>query len=403
MTAHYLSANCRGLRDACHQGNIVYARNLIKNGYNVNATDVNGNTPLILAAYNGHLNIVKLLIQKGANVNLSNNDFHTPLELAVINGHLNIVKILIKEKNVVNAFFLALTSENIEIAKYLLDQGVHVQTTDLQTIDIYSCLQLMSSYRGFKEFTIDLLEKVKNFQKVDEAGNTRLLVAIAMGFEELTLSLIEKTNNFDHANEDGNMALHLAIQKGFEDLALILIEKTNNFDHANKAGNTPLLWAIKKGYEELALILIEKTNNFDKANKAGNTPLLWAIEKGLAELANAIKEKVNEKKLYDLHIKQVLNDNKRLVFCDYCKNNIAINLHQEWIMHNSECRRRYNENRIVASHSQPARSRSARSRYEKKQSENVRKAVECRFCKNIIENSKLSKHMNTCISNPTND
>ena len=86
------------LHAACFCGqkdNIVQL--LLKAKANVNALDIQGYTPLCIAAGKGHEKIVELLISAGADIELEKNIIGcTPLFFAVIMGHLEVVKILIQ-------------------------------------------------------------------------------------------------------------------------------------------------------------------------------------------------------------------------------------------------------------------------------------------------------------------
>ena len=63
-------------------GKIDIVKDALNNGFNVNSTDVNKRTTLMLAAYNGHREIVELLIDKGADVNLTDTIHRTALMFA---------------------------------------------------------------------------------------------------------------------------------------------------------------------------------------------------------------------------------------------------------------------------------------------------------------------------------
>jgi ankyrin repeat protein len=71
-------------------------------GAEVNNTDTNGKTPLIIASECGYLDMVMKLLEKGADVNYTDANDKTPLILASENGHLDIVKKLLEEGADVN-------------------------------------------------------------------------------------------------------------------------------------------------------------------------------------------------------------------------------------------------------------------------------------------------------------
>jgi ankyrin repeat protein len=60
---------------------------LIDNHCDVNVSNSNGSTALILAALNGHSECVKLLIDNHWDVNVSNSNGDTALKLAACNSH----------------------------------------------------------------------------------------------------------------------------------------------------------------------------------------------------------------------------------------------------------------------------------------------------------------------------
>lgn len=60
----------------------------------IGATDKDGFTPLIRAAWNGHGEVVAVLIEYGARVNVESKNGKTALRLAHGNGYPDIVKML---------------------------------------------------------------------------------------------------------------------------------------------------------------------------------------------------------------------------------------------------------------------------------------------------------------------
>ena len=67
---------------------------------NLNARDINGQSPLHVAAAYGRTNIVEFLIEMGENVNIKDKTAKTPLHIAAQNGYKDTVEVLLKN----NAF-----------------------------------------------------------------------------------------------------------------------------------------------------------------------------------------------------------------------------------------------------------------------------------------------------------
>ena len=83
------------LLNAVNSGDTVELRRLVEAGADVNAASNSGVTPLMNAAGMGNKEAVEFLIQKGANVNHRTAGNYTPLMNAALVGHIEIVKILL--------------------------------------------------------------------------------------------------------------------------------------------------------------------------------------------------------------------------------------------------------------------------------------------------------------------
>lgn len=87
-TALMMAAHSPGSVEAC--------RALLDSGADVNASNVFGNTALMLAASSGCTDVVRFLISRGANVNATNHRGRTALYMAQREGHRDVVALLVR-------------------------------------------------------------------------------------------------------------------------------------------------------------------------------------------------------------------------------------------------------------------------------------------------------------------
>lgn len=91
------------LFDAIRYDDIPAVDTALRMGADLHATDENGNTALMEAAYNGHDGILEYLLQKGADVNAANDFKSTALGVAVFRNEIACVKTLLRHKATVDA------------------------------------------------------------------------------------------------------------------------------------------------------------------------------------------------------------------------------------------------------------------------------------------------------------
>ena len=106
LLEHGADPNVKGwdgtlLESSALKGNIELVKLLIQHGANLN--DGDPSTPLIRAVQKGNVELVELLIKNGANTSLSIVDGTTPLHEAAHSGKLEIAKILVVNGADVNA------------------------------------------------------------------------------------------------------------------------------------------------------------------------------------------------------------------------------------------------------------------------------------------------------------
>uniref|UniRef100_A0A3Q0SSN2 Ankyrin repeat domain 27 n=1 Tax=Amphilophus citrinellus TaxID=61819 RepID=A0A3Q0SSN2_AMPCI len=151
----------------------------------VNSCNIDGFTPLHVAALHGHLALAALLIRHGANVNTRTNQSATPLHLACQNSHVQVV--------------------------------------------------------------IFLLECNAKLNKKDHYGNTPLIHTCLRGNLETATILLQSNALVNVVNLQGNTALHEAVRGGHQVLVELLLRGGASPSIRNKRQRTPLDCAYELG------------------------------------------------------------------------------------------------------------------------------------------------------------
>ncbi|KAK7330161.1 hypothetical protein VNO77_24347 [Canavalia gladiata] len=156
---------------AAVRGDDLLLHQLLKRGLDPNESDNNGRTALHIAACNGRENCVLLLLDYGADPNIRDSDGNVPLWEAIVGGHDSVAKLLAEnganlkngdvgqfacsaaEQNSLNllkeikryggditlpnsnngatALHVAVSEDNAEIAKFLLDNGASIDKPEM--------------------------------------------------------------------------------------------------------------------------------------------------------------------------------------------------------------------------------------------------------------------------------
>lgn len=127
------------LLNATDQNELLVARFLVSRGANVEATDSDHGTSLLIALRNQHYALVEFLLDNGADVNIADENGATALELAINDGNLEIVqKILQKEAKLETRssegetpLLIAIRKGDINTVKALLIRGAEIDDTAL--------------------------------------------------------------------------------------------------------------------------------------------------------------------------------------------------------------------------------------------------------------------------------
>ena len=140
-----------GLTRAAAVGDTGKVLVLLGTGADVNESDAEGVTPLIVATYNGKAGTAKILVEKGADVNVKTRGGVTPLMAAVQSGNKELIRLLLhhgadanaKEQIGLNAYQLAVMKKQDALAALLKDK-----TTDKKPVRIGLIVQSTGKAKG---------------------------------------------------------------------------------------------------------------------------------------------------------------------------------------------------------------------------------------------------------------
>ena len=230
------------LSDAAERKDRARIGDLLKQGADVNAPQVDGMTALHWATYNDDLQTTELLLQAGANVKVVNRYGVTPLTLACTNGNGAIVELLLKGGADPNAplpggetpLMTAARTGALPAVKALLSHGASVDAKD------------------------------------DRRGQTALIWAAAEGHAAVVQSLIEAGADFRTHLQSGFTPLLFAARDGRAEVVRVLLKAGADVNETIPAGKRigyggrmppvgsgPLLLAVTNAHFELASQLLD--------------------------------------------------------------------------------------------------------------------------------------------------
>ena len=248
-------------------------------GCNHVAADIDGNTPLHLAAMEGGLGIVMELIEQSAvPLDCWNNSHQLPIHLALENNHGDIVNVFLLHIDGNTPLHIATIHDEPERLRLLIQQNgsPHCLNSKKQTP-----LHLAAA-KGNETIVKMLLSEYSCSPTVtDTYGNTPLHMAALSGRTAVLKELaMQYGSPPDCQNSNQQTPLHLAIAGGhLEVVSMLMSEFHCNINSADIDGNTVLHLAVRNENADIDLVislLSEYKVYPNPRNSSGYTPLYYA-------------------------------------------------------------------------------------------------------------------------------
>jgi len=183
---------------------------------------------LIICSAYGILPLVKFIIDHGADVNASNKDGATILMLASDAGQK-------------------------DVAALLIDHGANVNAS---TEKGWTPL-MVASDAGQKDVAALLINHNANVNAATDTGSTSLIHASLYGHRDVAALLINHGADVNAFDKDGITALMAASAEGYRDVAALLIDHDINVNTSAETGWTPLMAASQNGHQDVANLLLD--------------------------------------------------------------------------------------------------------------------------------------------------
>ncbi|PRW56655.1 ankyrin repeat [Chlorella sorokiniana] len=289
------------LLHAIHRGHTACVEELLEAGAPTGGQgDLEGYTPLGLAAAEGRPEAVRLLLVYGASPDARDPESgYTPLLLAVKNRRAECVAALLAggcdasasvpaPGDGRTALHLAAALGSESCLLLLLQHGA-----DTEARTRAGMTAAMSAVQGGQAACLAaLLQAGASTAAATEQGLTPLMLAVMRDDEACLHVLLGHNCALEAADEQGRTALHLAAAGGHLACALALLEKGASHSACNEWDEQPLHLAAAHGHPDLIQLLVEGHGaDIDAEMEGGLTPLdlarrrqQWAAEEALQKL-----------------------------------------------------------------------------------------------------------------------
>jgi len=296
---------------------------LIKRGASLAVKDSGGNTLLHVMAMKNDTQMYKKMQTAGFDVNAGNSTGKTPLFLAVENNSYLFAQLLLGEK-----------------------ESLDLKANDSQGMNIYHYLASMK--KGEKLLALIEVDEVL-MKKADKDGRTPIAISVNQGLVphaafflshgadasgedwtgcELVVTgyskgrammnlLLENGADPEAVNPDGKNLLFMCIEKGDLQTLTGLINLKVDINRKYRDGTYPLIHAIYKKNSRLIRLLIDSGADTNVKDENGNTPLVAAVESKDIKIAEyLIKGGAN--------VNVTNSEGKKLILVSYEKNSIEV-------------------------------------------------------------------------------
>lgn len=236
-------------------------------------------------------------------------------------GVLDRVKELIESRQVdpnvpdsENVYLLhwAAINNRLDIAKYLLDLGVHIDSVggELETTPLN-----WSARSGHVQMCILLMQHGANPNLYDVEGFSTIHVATMFGHSNVVAYLLVKGIDTDFPDKNQVTPLMFAAQRiHSRDPAQLLITFNANLNAQDSKGNTPLHYCVAFNNATVMDVLLKKGASLNIPNKKGQTPIDLAYDRKKMNAVQFLKSYQDDKESVPAFLRNLTRDKETKKF-----------------------------------------------------------------------------------------
>uniref|UniRef100_A0A1X7TJV9 Uncharacterized protein n=1 Tax=Amphimedon queenslandica TaxID=400682 RepID=A0A1X7TJV9_AMPQE len=259
---------------------------------NIDHTNEEGETALLLACKRGHKNSVHSLLTAGANVNIQDNKGWTALMRASKYNPISIIHMLLqananphlKNSKGSNAVMIASYYGNYEAVELLISKGVDYKYQREDGANAF----MMACINGHTQIVELLLEKQidPNVQNKDR-GNAFML-ACQNGHAQIVELLLKEQVDPNVQDKDGGNAFMLACQNGHAQIVELLLKEQVDPNVQEKDGWNAFMLACRNGHAQIVELLLKEQVDPNVQTNDGFSALLFACQNGDAQIVKLL-------------------------------------------------------------------------------------------------------------------
>lgn len=253
-----------------------------------------GKTPLMRAVKNEKINVIKYLIKQGANINVTDIKLSSPLIEAALNCNIEIIDLLLehgadlelKTPDGFTALFRCASESKIMSMEYLIAKGADLEARDKRG---YTPLLAAIIYENTDAVEL-LIQKGADIFVIDDDDYNALTYAVAVNHLKAAMLLVKHGADIHFIDHKGRTYLHLAAVFGSLDLVKYLRQLGLSLNDRGNDGNTVLLEAAENDNLNIVEYIIEEETDYDinAKNYEGKKAVNFAMDNSNAQMVNTL-------------------------------------------------------------------------------------------------------------------